>query len=444
MCTHHGHGSSCGFDEVPDLSPGETTVAGPDRRTFLSLAGAGGAGLLFSSAEPAAAAARPRRRRRRAYVIVLDGCRPQEIEPTLMPTVARLQRNGHRFPRARSLPVMETIPNHVMMMTGVRPDRSGVPANAVYDREEKVVRDLDRPGDLRFPTLLQRMNRRGYTTGTVLSKEYLYGIFGTRATHRWEPFPIVPVSGHAPDQFTMDATLAMIEEFDPHLVFVNLGDIDRVGHSDYTGTTARAGRRLALTATDTQIARLESLLKTSGRWDDSLLVFLADHSMDWSLPDRIINLDPAIQDDPFLAGKVVVAQNGGADLLSWIGPGGHREKAVRRMLRIARAQEGVLRAHDVQARRRALRLGDRAGDVLVYCKSGWRFSDPTPFSNPIPGNHGHPATLPIPFFLSGGHPVVPRRKVTSTLARTIDVAPTVGEFFGMGSPRGGYDGTSRL
>jgi predicted AlkP superfamily pyrophosphatase or phosphodiesterase len=29
------------------------------------------------------------------------------------------------------MPVMETIPNHVMMMTGVRPDRSGVPAHAV-------------------------------------------------------------------------------------------------------------------------------------------------------------------------------------------------------------------------------------------------------------------------------------------------------------------------
>ena len=35
--------------------------------------------------------------------------------------------------------------------------------------------------------------------GTVLSKEYPHGIFGTRATYRWEPQPIIPVSGHAPD-----------------------------------------------------------------------------------------------------------------------------------------------------------------------------------------------------------------------------------------------------
>ena len=74
----------------------------------------------------------------------------------------------------------------------------------------------------------------------MLSKEYLYGVFGDRATHRWEPAPIIPVSGHAPDQFTMDAALAMVDEFDPHLVFVNLGDIDRFGHADFTGNDAPA------------------------------------------------------------------------------------------------------------------------------------------------------------------------------------------------------------
>ena len=33
----------------------------------------------------------------------------------------------------------------------------------------------------------------------------------------------------------------MVEEFDPHFVFVNLGDIDRLGHSDVTGTTREGG-----------------------------------------------------------------------------------------------------------------------------------------------------------------------------------------------------------
>jgi len=69
---------------------------------------------------------------------------------------------------------------------------------------------------------------------------------------------------------------------------------------------------------------------------------------------------------------------------------------------------------------------------VAYCRAGWRFSDPAPFSNPIPVNHGHPATQPIPFFIAGGSPLVRRRSAPSVSTRTIDVAPTVGRVFGLG------------
>ena len=79
------------------------------------------------------------------------------------------------------------------------------------------------------------------------------------------------------------------------------------------------------------------------------------------------------------------------------------------MRTIARATPGVLNVKDPGSR--WMRLGPEAGDLVVFCKAGWRFSDPDPVtSNPIPGNHGHPATRPIPFFLSGGHPRVPRER----------------------------------
>jgi hypothetical protein len=414
----------------------ETTVRA-SRRTFVS---AGAAGLLFSSlASPAIAA----RGRKRAYVLVVDGCRPDEITPTLTPTLAALRDGGLNHPRATSLPVMETIPNHVMMMTGVRPDRSGVPANVIYDRALRDTRDMDRPRDIRCRTVIGRLNEAGFTTGTVLSKSYLYGIFGTRATHRWEPQPIVPVSGHAPDAFTMDATLSMIEEFDPNLVFVNLGDIDRMGHADETGPVdLRAMRQAALADTDRQVSRLVDLLKSSGRWKNSVVIVLADHSMDWSDPDKVISLTGPLEDDPFLAGKVAIAPNGGADLLYWTGPRADRDRAVRRMRAVCADVPGVLAAHD--RRTDWLRLGPEAGEVLVYCRSGWRFTEPDPSGNPIPGNHGHPATKPIPFFISGGHPVVPRRSASTRRAHTVDVAPTVAAFFGVGRPPGGYDGHNRL
>jgi arylsulfatase A-like enzyme len=409
------------------------------RRTLVT---AGAAGLLFSSwlADPAAAA--PGRTRKRAYVLVVDGCRPDEITAGLTPNLHALRGSGITFPRAKSLWVMETIPNHVMMMTGLRPDRTGVPANEIFDRTLGATRTLDRKRDIRSSTVIGRLNRSGLRTGTVLSKEYLYGVFGDRATHRWEPSPIIPVSGHAPDQFTMDAALAMVDDFDPHLVFVNLGDVDRFGHADFTGNDVRLARQLALADTDLQVQRFVDLLKSSGRWRHSVVIVLADHSMDWSRPNDVISLQGALDADPLLAGRVAIADNGGADLLYWTGAANRRAAAVQRMREIAEATPGVLAAHDRREKR--LRLGPEAGDVVVFCKPGWRFSEPDPTGNPIPGNHGHPVTRPIPFFITGGHPSVPQRHRSPARAHTIDVAPTVADFFGVGAPRGGYDGRSRL
>jgi len=433
------------FEEAPFERGLAAISAG--RRTVLT---AGGAGVLLSTASPSYAAdkpgkGRPKHPRRRAYVLVVDGCRPDEIDEGRTPNLLALRDGGLRYPRASSMPVMETIPNHVMMMTGVRPDRSGVPANSIYDRSLGEVRDMDRPSDIKVRTVIERLNRAGHRTGTVLSKEYLYGVFGERATARWEPQPVVPVSGHAPDQFTMQAALAMLDEVDPHLMFVNLGDIDRVGHSDLTGPLGlKAARRAALASTDSQVGRFVDALKSSGRWERSIVVVLADHSMDWSVPQNVVSLSGALEADPLLAGKVQIADNGGADLLYWTGPESEKAAAVARMRAVATTVPGVLATH--QQTNPWLRVGPEAGDVVVFCKAGWRFSDPDPVTaNPIPGNHGHPATRNIPFFIGGGSPLVPRGKASPRHARTVDVAPTVAAYFGLKrGPKGGYDGFNRL
>jgi arylsulfatase A-like enzyme len=417
------------------------------RRTLLTAGG----GLVFSTAAalgggPAYAGNRgkPRHPGRRAYVVVIDGCRPDELDGGDTPRLQALRDGGLRFPRASSLPVMETIPNHVMMMSGVRPDRSGVPANSVFDRSLGTVRTLDRASDVRTHTVIERLNRFGYRTGTVLSKEYLYGVFGSRATYRWEPTPVLPITEHSPDQFTMRAALAMIDSVDPHLVFVNLGDIDRFGHADLTGPLGlKATRRAALADTDALVGQLVDHLIATGRWERSAVIVLADHSMDWSTPDRAVNLAGPLGADPLLAGRVQIACNGGADLLYWTGPAEQKGAAVLRMREIAALVPGVLATYPTSEP--ALRLGPEAGDVVAYCQAGWRFSDPSPLSNnPIPGNHGHPATQRIPFFISGGHPAVPRGLSSPRHAKTVDVAPTLARFFGVRPRRDGYDGRPRL
>lgn len=409
-----------------------------DRRSFLTLSAAGGAAVLLSAGDARAWATPRQRERPRVYVIVIDGCRPDEIDPSLTPRLAALRAAGTAFPAARSLPVMETIPNHVMMMTGVRPDRSGVPANSIYDRAESAVRELDRPSDLRFPTVLERLGEYGRTTGTVLSKEYLYGIFGERATYRWEPAPLLPITEHAPDTATIDALIAMVDGPDPDLVFANLGDIDRVGHADLSGTTLRVARTAALLDTDAQVGRFVDRLVTTGKWGSSILIVTADHSMDWSLPTNLISIGLLLNIRPDLAEGVVLAQNGGADLLYWVGAAERRTAALAEIASIVSAHPGVLEVRSPAE----LRLGPEAGDLIATCRAGWRFSDPNVVSNPIPGNHGHQASEPIPFFVSGGSPRVRASTTSSVQARTVDIAPTVGALFSLPAPAGGYDGTA--
>ena len=215
--------------------------------------------------------------------------------------------------------------------------------------------------------------------------------------------------------------------------------------ADLTGPLGlKVTRRAALADTDALVGQLVDHLKATGRWEHAMVVVLADHSMDWSLPTQVVNLNAPLQADPLLAGKVQIACNGGADLVYWTGPADQQPAAVARIREIAARVPGVLSTHPTSDP--VLRLGPEAGDVLAYCAEGWRFSDPDPVSsNPIPGNHGHPATRNIPFFIGGGSPKVPKGKASPRHAKTVDVAPTVAGFFGLkGKPKGGYDGFDRL
>src|SRR5699024_2211168 len=144
------------------------------RREAMAGAGMGAAaravgGTLLADPAPVwAQPARPVADDLDVYGSVSAGLRPDGLNPAQAPTLHRRAAGGPWLTDASSVMIAETLPNHAAMVTGVLPERSGVPANAIWDHAVGDERTLDRPDDLRAPTMLDRVRTEaGLTTASV-------------------------------------------------------------------------------------------------------------------------------------------------------------------------------------------------------------------------------------------------------------------------------------
>jgi hypothetical protein len=452
-------------------------MAALSRRTFLQGTAASGLALAWTAggvwARPAAAADGPVR----VYQIVVDGLRPDEVDR--MPTLAQLAAEGTYYPQARAHMVAETTTNHLSMLTGMYPDRHGMPGNSVPRLAPRVSDDRRYVKADSILTIARRQAPE-LRTATIGSKTYVAELAKHDRTGDGEqdasrtntPVTAVPVVDAALDEETGTEAWLISRELDPDLLFLNLGMVDRAGHVDETGGVIErfpALRQAALQSADLQLRRLVDELQSSGRWERTVFMVTADHSMDWSRRDHALNLAPAFEADELLAGEVVAADNGGACLYALRCPEDPRAPdRLARMRELALATDGVDEAlylhpnaadggdtHWLGKVHPTWRLGELGGDLLVTVAPGWRIghstSMPAMFANPIPGNHGHPVTLPIPFVIAGGYPGIVQQVVEApgevaddaehpALARNIDLAPTAAWLLGLQPPPGGFDG----
>jgi hypothetical protein len=259
-------------------------------------------------------------------VVAIDSLMPEDIDATAMPNVTGLINNGSYYVESRSVFSAETIPNHVAMMTGVYPDRNGIPTNNFWDKEALPNtpgdEDLDNPNELEAKTLftwIDEQCRQGSAPlnpnirhAAVLSKTYLWEIFrGDGADSQsndigisnispdihWDPQSspgyIGPGSEHTPDPFTGQEAVATLPEAD--FIFINLGDVDRSAHA--SGST---GRQVTRITADQQIGSLITALQDAGRWEKTVLIIASDHGMDFSAPEPS-ELGPGFPTDLALA-----------------------------------------------------------------------------------------------------------------------------------------------
>lgn len=464
------------------------TLIGSLTATLLGLA------LTGLSAIPAAAAPPPGGVR--VYVLVIDGLRPDEV--ALMPQLSELAAQGTAYPESRSVMVAETIPNHVAMITGAYADKTGIPANDIPNRGGPTAQD-PQPGEsdatdagapelLRADSLFTLIESQcdGLRTAAVTSKDYLFtamehdrnGVGGRDVDSNFnnpEDPTFIPGFGLTPDPRTMTEAIRVSDAEDPDLLFINLGDVDRVGHVDPTGPVRPltgappTGRTAALLETDAEIRRLVTTLKVNGKWASTRLLVTADHSMDWSLANSVVTVFPRLQADLALKDKVVVAQNGGASLFALRAgvPAADRPALTKRMrdLIVGTPPTGLDEVlyvepnpadggetHWVGAVHPDWHLTDptRVGDLILTVRAGFRTSEPGGFSNPIPGNHGHTVTLPIFTVVSGGSGVVDQvvaapADLSDTArdpaqAENVDMGTTAAWLLGVEPPATAFDG----
>lgn len=378
-------------------------------------------------------------------VLVIDGLDPEEVTPITMPTLDSLRSSGTWYQQARSVMVAETIPNHVAMMTGAYPRRNGIPVNKYWNRTRSGVvgPDMKKPKLLQARTLFTAIERQcpGLRTASVLSKDYLFGIFRSgagqsSADYHWDNRPfVIPGSGHAPDNATVEEALGQINE-EPDLLFVSLGDVDRSGHVDPSEpiVTNPALRTAVMQNTDLQISRIVTKLQEQSMWADTVMIVVSDHSMDYSTPESFISLDAVFSEDERVAGTYEVVQNGGIDnvyVKSRFG-GTRKGRLLRRMRTLALRAEGVKEAF-YRRPNPVHRSGPtvpsswrinhrRVGDLIATVEPGYRFSDPDSSSNPIPGNHGHGPTRHSVALITGGSRIVKDMNVPPSRPRKVNPA----------------------
>jgi ectonucleotide pyrophosphatase/phosphodiesterase family member 5 len=463
------------------------------RRTFLKSSAVLAGGLVAGAAPVGiwAQSAEARTGSVRVYMLIVDGLRADEVP--LMSTLARWAEEGTYYPHGRAHMVAETTTNHASMLCGMRPDRHGMPGNGVPTLSLRISDDRRYFKADSIPTLMRRQ-APDYRSVTIGAKTYVAELAKHDRTGDGEqdvtqsntPLTAIPVVDSANDLETGTEAVLRSQQLEPDFLFLNLGDVDRVGHIDETGglTQPLPGvgripvlRHVALQSADQALARLEAQLRADDAWEHTVVLVTADHSMDWSFRSARfgvgggVNLAPAFEADELLAGEVLAAANGGACLFALRSPDDPQAaERLRRMRRIALAAEGIDEALYIRPnpldggdRHTVARVhptwalgGDHTGELVVTCEPGWRVghstSAPPEIANPIPGNHGHPPTLPIPVVVSGGWEGLRRGQVVGadleldpstehpSQARNIDLAPTTAWLLGLNPPPGGFDG----
>jgi predicted AlkP superfamily pyrophosphatase or phosphodiesterase len=248
---------------------------------------AAAAALTFAIfATPAVAG--PARPRPLTVLISIDAFRPDYLDRGVTPTLSALAAGGARGEMRPSFP-SKTFPNHYTLVTGLRPDRSGIVDNNMFDpaitaqeftMSRREVNSDPRWWDAAEPIWVTA-EKAGIRTATMFWPGSDVAIHGVLPSH-WKLFDI-----KTPANARVDQALAWLDEPNrPRLLTLYFDDVDTAGH--HQGPESDGLNQAAATV-DAAVARLEAGLKAR-RISANILV-VADHGMAETSQERRIFAD---------------------------------------------------------------------------------------------------------------------------------------------------------
>lgn len=371
-------------------------------------------------------------------LVSIDGFRPDYLDRGVTPNLSRLAAGGASGPMRPSFP-SKTFPNHWTIVTGLRPDRTGIVANNMEDAakpETPFSMTTDDPywwntaepiwvtaekAGIRTATMFWPGANVAWG-GTLIPRSY-GKIEGGVRPEDWQQFNQAVTATQR-----VNAVLDWLRRpaaIQPRFVTLYFDTVDSAGHA-YGPTDART--TAAVADVDASIGMLVDGLATLGVTAN--LVILADHGMAATSSGRVVALEPIV---PPTDARIVEA----GPYATFV-PLPGREAAVEAALLKPHAHMQCWRKSAIPVR---LHYGanPRVPPYLCLAEDGWSLDKQAPTKAFSGGNHGYDNALPdmLALFIANGPAFRPGTRIAPF--DNVAVAPLLRDLIGL--PAGtGLDG----
>lgn len=198
---------------------------------------------------------------KRVLLVTVDGLRPDVALRAEMPNLRSLMRTGCFTFYGLTVNPSMTLPAHVSMLTGLKPER------------HSVWTDLDSPDEpIVYPsatTLFEAAKKAGYTTAMAAGKPK-FAALAKPGSLDWSYVPEV----YAQDRQVAEQMAAMIRQSQPAVMFMHLAGVDAAGHGSGWGSEDQL---TAASEADAALGLVLTTLREQNLMDSTVVVLTSDH-----------------------------------------------------------------------------------------------------------------------------------------------------------------------